>query len=103
VNCLASRFDLRRGIATATSLLLDTDASTVVGRGNFNFAAETIYVDLVPHHKHLDPLTLTSPVELRGTFAKPEIASSKVSLLERFGEAVGFHVPPAPPALRPLA
>jgi hypothetical protein len=46
VGCLASRFDLKSGVATATAFILDTDDSTLVGAGNFNFAAETMSVDL---------------------------------------------------------
>jgi AsmA family protein len=102
INCLISRFDIKSGIATAAPLLLDTDDSTMVGKGNVNFAAETIYLDIKPYHKHFTPLTLRAPIELRGTFAQPQIGVSKVGLVERLGAAItlGVLVPPA--ALLPL-
>jgi uncharacterized protein involved in outer membrane biogenesis len=101
VGCLASRFDLKNGVATATAFILDTDDSTLVGAGNFNFGAETMSVDLTPHHKHFNPLVLRSPVELRGSFATPHIDVSRVSILQQLGAAMGrsLLMPPAGPLL----
>ncbi len=102
INCLASRFDLRDGVATASTPLLDTTDTVVVGKGNFNFAAETIYVDLTPYHKHFAPLTLRTPIELRGTYANPIIRLSEAGIAERLGTALALGVLAPPAALLPF-
>lgn len=73
VNCLVSDFDLRHGVATTQTAVLDTTDTLITGRGNFNFPAETIYVELVPYHKTLTLFTLNTPIEIRGTFAEPTV------------------------------
>lgn len=103
INCMVARFDLDKGVATAKTLVLDTTDTLIVGKGNFNFSAETLYVDFDPYHKHFTPLTLRTPIEVRGTFGKPSIAVSKTSIAERLGAAIGLGVllPPVG-ALLPL-
>jgi AsmA family protein len=102
VACLVAQFDLRDGVATARTLMLDTEPSVLVGTGNFNFAAETIYLDLTPHHKHFDPLNLGAPIELRGTFADAKISVSKANILQRLGNWLESDRVAPPPALLPL-
>ena len=102
VNCLVSRFDIKDGVATATTLLLDTDDLTLIGSGNFNFAAETMYVDLTPYRKDFDPLALNSAIELRGTFAHPDIGISKTTIPRRTGTEIGRALQPPPAALLAL-
>jgi uncharacterized protein involved in outer membrane biogenesis len=92
INCMVARFDLQKGLATARTLMLDTTDTLIVGKGNFNFAAETLYVDFDPYHKHFTPLTLRTPIEVRGTFAKPDIRVSTTSIVERLGAAIGLGV-----------
>ncbi len=102
VNCLVSRFDIKNGVATASTLLIDTPDATLVGRGNFNFGAETIYLDFTPHHKHFDPLTPRAPFDLRGTFAEPQVVIDKAGLMERLAAAIGLGVLLPPMAILPL-
>lgn len=101
VNCLIARFDIAKGIATASTLLADTDAVMLIGKGGFNFAAETIYLDVTPYHKHVAPSTSRTPVEMRGTFAAPSIAVSKAEIQERFGRTLSLDML-APPSLQPI-
>lgn len=102
INCFVSRFDIKQGIATATTLLFDTDHDTVVGEGNINFADETPYVRLVPYNKSFTVVTLRSPVEVRGTLKKPDYHIEAAGLAARLGAAVGLGVLFPPAALLPL-
>ncbi|HKW55438.1 MAG TPA: AsmA family protein, partial [Stellaceae bacterium] len=103
VNCLISRFNLKKGVVTASTLLLDTPATALLGHGTVNFGAETIYVDITPHHKQMTATTVSTPVEVRGTYAGVTIRPGTGSVVERGGAAVEPGVLPPPAALQPLA
>ena len=102
INCFVSRFDIKQGIATATALLFDTENDTVVGEGNVNFADETLYLRLVPYNKKFTVVSLRSPVDVRGTFKKPEYHVEVGKLAARLAAAVGLGVLFPPAALLPL-
>lgn len=82
INCLVARFELASGVATAAPLLLDTSRAVLIGRGDFNFAAETMFLDLTPYHRQVTPQTWRMPVAIRGTFAAPSIDVSEAGTLE---------------------
>ena len=102
INCLVSRFAIKQGVATATTLLFDTHDDSIVGNGNVNFAGETIYLDLTPYNKHFTVVSLRTPVQVRGTFAKPAFHLETGKLVARLGEALGLAVTVPPAALVPL-
>ena len=102
INCLVSRFDIKSGIATATTLLFDTSGTVVTGEGNLNFADETITLRLVPRNKSFTIVSLRTPVDIGGTFAKPDFRLEKGNLIARLGAAVGLGVLMPPAALLPL-
>jgi hypothetical protein len=102
INCFVSRFGIKQGIATATTLLFDTANDTVVGEGNINFADETPYLRLVPYNKSFTVVSLRSPVDIRGTFKKPEYHVEAAGLAARLGAAVGLGVLFPPAAVLPL-
>jgi len=102
INCFVSRFDIKQGVATAATLLFDTNDDTVMGEGNANFADETLYLRLVPYNKSFTSVTLRAPVDVRGTFKKPEYHLEVGGLAARLGAAVGLGVLFPPAALLPL-
>jgi uncharacterized protein involved in outer membrane biogenesis len=97
INCLVSRFDIKSGVASATTLMFDTNDAEVVGSGNINFADETIFLTLTPYNKSFTSITLRTPVDVQGTFAKPTYHLKTGGLAARVGAAVGLGVlfPPA--------
>jgi uncharacterized protein involved in outer membrane biogenesis len=102
INCFVSRFDIKNGVATATTLVLDTPTTNISGSGNLNFASETIYLSLVPRNKNFTAVSLRTPVEVKGTFAKPEYSVQAAGLAARLGAAVGLGIVFPPAALLPL-
>jgi AsmA family protein len=102
IDCLVSRFDIKQGVATATTLLFDTKDDTVVGKGNANFADETLYLHLAPYNKSFTTVSLHTPVDVRGTFGKPDYHLEIGGLAARLGAAVGLGVLFPPAALLPL-
>ena len=95
INCLIARFAVDHGIATATTLLLDTRRTVVAGQGNINLGDETLFVDLNPYPKHAGSSRFGVPLQIRGTFAKPDVSSEKIGLAHRLGAAIGLLAPPA--------
>ena len=103
VNCLISHFSVKKGVVTASTLLLDTAAATLLGGGTVNIGAETVYVDIAPHHKQVTATTVSTPVEVRGTYAGVTIRRGTASIVEHIGAAVEPGILPPPPSLEPLA
>ncbi|HWI28906.1 MAG TPA: AsmA family protein [Stellaceae bacterium] len=95
-NCVALRFALDRGVAKATTLLLDTAQSGLTGTGEVNLSAETLYFDLRPKPKRSDRIDQAALLSVRGSFAKP-----KLELGESTPEDADAS--PPPPELSPLA
>jgi uncharacterized protein involved in outer membrane biogenesis len=102
INCLVSRFDVRQGVATATTLLFDTTYTTVVGEGNVNLGGETMYLKLTPYNKRFTAVSLRTPVDVTGTLGKPQYHVETGNLVARLGAAVGLGVLAPPAALLPL-
>jgi uncharacterized protein involved in outer membrane biogenesis len=102
INCLVSRFDIKTGVATATTFLVDTDQDVITANGNLNFADETITLDLRPYNKSITAISLRTPVDVRGTFAKPAYHLETGNLIARLGAAIGLGVVFPPAALLPL-
>lgn len=95
INCLVARFAVDHGVATAATLLLDTKQAIVAGQGNLNLADETFFLDLNPYPKHGGSGRFGVPLQIRGTFAKPDISSETIGLAHRLGTAIGLLQPPA--------
>ncbi|HEV8029014.1 MAG TPA: hypothetical protein VGP50_16390, partial [Stellaceae bacterium] len=102
INCMVSRFDIKAGVATASTLLVDTKAVEIVGKGNLNFADETLDLNLEPYNKGPTVVSLRMPVDITGTFAKPDYHLETATLVARLGAAVGLGVLFPPAALAPL-
>jgi AsmA family protein len=102
INCMVSRFDIKQGVATATTFLVDTKDVDIVGKGNANFADETLDLNLTPHNKSFTIVSLRTPVDIGGTFAKPDYHVEAGGLIARLGAAVGLGVLFPPAALVPL-
>jgi AsmA family protein len=95
INCLIARFPVDHGVATAATLLLDTKRTVVAGQGNVNLADETFFLDLNPYPKHAGSSRFGVPLQIRGTFGKPDVTPEKVGLVHRLGAAMGLLAPPA--------
>jgi uncharacterized protein involved in outer membrane biogenesis len=91
INCVVAGFDVKDGVATVRTAVVDTPDTLLVGKGNFNLADETIYLDFEPHHKRTQ-LGLTAPVEVRGTLGKPELDVDRGDVAQRLGTALGLGV-----------
>lgn len=88
LNCAVADFDVRKGVMQTQNIVLDTEITTIIGRGEVNLAEETLNLDLQPHTKVFSPLALRSPIYIRGKFAKPEVSLDKTKLVLRSTTAI---------------
>jgi AsmA family protein len=102
INCLVSRFAIKDGVASASTLLLDTDDTQIAGAGDINFASEGLALSFTPRNKHFTVVSLRSPVDIGGTMAKPDFNIRTGELITRLGAAVGLGIVFPPAALLPL-
>jgi uncharacterized protein involved in outer membrane biogenesis len=76
VNCAVGRFDLRKGVLSQESLLLDTSRMRVTGSARVDFDSETLSMRLVPKPKQPQFFSLAIPVEANGKLTSPKIGVS---------------------------
>lgn len=102
LNCMVSRFDIRQGVASSSTLLLDTSATQIQGSGRIDFGAETLSVELDPKNKSFTLVSLRAPVTVGGPLGKPNFAVKKAGLIGRAGVAVAAGILFPPAAILPL-
>ena len=95
LNCLASDFDVRKGIAKSRVMLLDSEFATVIGEGNINLGAEKLRLLLTPSSKSAT-LNISLPIKVRGTFVAPSFAPDEAASAMKIGALLGATLfPPA--------
>jgi len=83
VRCGAADLDVQHGLVSPKVLVVDTSDSTLWASGNLSLASEKL--DLVAHvaPKDVSPLTLRTPVHVRGTLSDPDVSLDKGRLARR--------------------
>jgi uncharacterized protein involved in outer membrane biogenesis len=95
MNCMASDFEIRKGIATSRAFLVDSEYSTLFGQGNINLASERIAFQLSPKPKSVT-LNVAVPVKIGGTLAHPDYTLEKMEAARKALGVIGlFAFPPA--------
>ena len=100
INCCVVRFDVRRGIAETTALVLDTEQVTLVGAGKVDLRTEAIDLALKPTPKQglsagkfgklsMSLGELAKPFKLTGTLAQPSLAIDPTQTALALGKAIG--------------
>lgn len=92
LRCAATAFDVKQGLMSSRTLVLDTDDTVINGHGQINLAQETLDIVLDPLPKDRSILSLRSPLKIGGTFAAPSAGPDKLALAERAGLALALGV-----------
>jgi len=85
LRCAATAFDVKQGLMSSRTLVLDTDDTVINGHGQINLAQETLDIVLDPLPKDRSILSLRSPLKIGGTFAAPSAGPDKLALAGRAG------------------
>ena len=72
------------------------------GSGAFNFADESLALELNPRPKDFSPVTLRGPLEIKGTFKDPSFLPKPKPLLARAAAAIALYTIAPPAALLAL-
>lgn len=96
INCGLIGFTVRRGVAAADPILIDTSKNVMIGRGGFSFRNETIDLAFRADSKRFSLFAGQSPVAINGYFAKPGFSVVSPDLLARAGAGLGLAVVATP-------
>ncbi|MDB5796851.1 MAG: AsmA family protein [Paucimonas sp.] len=103
INCMASAFAVEKGVMKTRYFNVDTRDAIITMDGQINLAKEQLDLVILPESRNLRVLSLRSPLYVKGTFRKPEIAVDKAVLAAKTGGAVALGVlAPVVTALLPL-
>jgi AsmA family protein len=80
LNCLVSKFDIAKGVATSKALVVDTNGATIVGSGKIMLDSEKLDMHLDPTAKQTNLVNLAIPVNVGGTLASPSVAPDPTGL-----------------------
>ena len=92
LRCGVADFAVTKGLMQVSTLVVDTDVSTITGQGQINLADETLDLTLVPKTHATSLIALRTPIYLRGTFSHPLVDLDRGRVLARGGLALGMAV-----------
>jgi len=94
LRCAVADLAVKQGVASINTLVLDTEDTTVTGSGSVDLAHERIDLTLLP--MPASPVSLRSPIYVRGPLGKPSVGPDKTSIALRGAGALALG------ALNPL-
>jgi uncharacterized protein involved in outer membrane biogenesis len=77
INCLVARFDMKDGIMSHETILLDTGKIRVKGKGKINFKTEDLKIILTPDAKKPAFFSLETPMKIDGKIQDINIGIKK--------------------------
>ena len=96
INCGLIGFTVRRGVAAADPILIDTEKNVILGRGGFSFRTEGIDMAVRADGKKFSLFSGQSPVGIGGRFAGPQLQVISPELVGRAGVGLGLAVVATP-------
>ncbi|HEX5464026.1 MAG TPA: AsmA-like C-terminal region-containing protein, partial [Burkholderiales bacterium] len=103
IRCVVADFHIKHGKAIVRTLVADTSAVNIKGRGNVNFHDERYDLHIKADSKKPSPLALKGPIAIAGTFKHPDIKPVIGKEAARVGAAIVLGVLATPlAALLPL-
>jgi uncharacterized protein involved in outer membrane biogenesis len=83
LDCVIARFNVRKGVAEAQTLLVNTPDAIVTGTGSIDLTRETIDLRMQPRAKHRSLVGLATPFTIRGDLAAPAVSVSAAATAAR--------------------
>lgn len=102
LHCGVADFQVKSGVMHADALIFDTEVTTIIGTGSIDLDQEKLDLTLNQKTKNTSPLALRSPIYVRGSFAKPEVAVDKGRVVARGLGAIALGLVNPLLALLPL-
>lgn len=102
LRCAVADFDMKEGVLVSDALVFDTEVTTILGTGTVDFKQELLNLTLNPKTKNTSPVSLRSPIYVRGSFASPTVSIDKGRVALRALGAIALGVVNPALALIPL-
>jgi AsmA family protein len=80
LNCVVSKFDIAKGLATSKALVVDTNGATIIGSGKVMLDSEKLDMHLNPAAKQTNLVNLAIPMKVGGTLASPSVLPDPAAL-----------------------
>jgi uncharacterized protein involved in outer membrane biogenesis len=96
LRCAYADFTLEDGVAMAQSVAFDTTDTVLLLKGEVDFRDESLDLTLVPQPKDISPVSIRTPIRIKGTLADPDVELKGGPLILR-GAAVAALAAIAPP------
>ncbi|WBO22652.1 AsmA family protein [Sphingomonas abietis] len=96
INCGLIAFTVKKGVAAADPILIDTDANVMTAKGGFSFQDESMNIQFRADAKKFSVFSGQSPVNIGGYFAAPKLGIVTPQLLARGGAAVALGLVATP-------
>jgi uncharacterized protein involved in outer membrane biogenesis len=98
LRCGVADFAVEKGTVHARNVLFDTDVVRIAGRGRVDLGRERLDLEIQGKPKKVSVARLRTPIEIQGTFAKPEFGVDAGRLAKQGGIAAALGA-----VLTPLA
>ena len=87
IKCNVADLDIVKGIAKPKVFVINTDVTTIWIDGTVSLRDESLDLRAVVSPKNFSPLTLRTPVHVKGTFSKPAVSLELGKLAGKAGAA----------------
>lgn len=98
LRCFVADFDVRNGVMTPKTFVLDSSNSTLTAEGDISLAREQLDLRLLAHPKTPTLVSARTPITVSGAFSRPSVGVEAAPLGARAAGAVALGV-----LLTPLA
>ncbi|MFC3677486.1 AsmA family protein [Ferrovibrio xuzhouensis] len=98
LRCFVADFDVRKGVMTPKTFVLDSSNSTLTAEGNVSLADEQLDLRLLAHPKTPTLVSARTPITVSGAFSRPSVGVEAAPLGARAAGAAALGV-----LLTPLA
>lgn len=85
LNCAVADFNIVNGIATAKTVILDTDRVTIFGKGRVNLITERIDMVFTPKPKESSLVSLATPVKVQGPLQNIRAIPDEGAMVKKLG------------------
>lgn len=95
LRCAVAQFQVEKGVVRTERFVIDTEDTNIYADGEINLASESLGLTLTPKPKDVSIFSGRTPLDVKGTFKKPEFEPHAGPIAARVGAAaVGAMVNP---------
>jgi len=98
IRCMAADFAVKNGVMQSRRMVFDSSETRLEGKGTIDLRNERLDLVVQPRTKGFSPLSLRSPLYVRGSFRDPQFTPDYARMGLRAGAAVALGTVAAPAA-----